>query len=188
MGLPATLRKVLPLVSLRSAAEVDHDICEELEFHLAMATADNQRQGMTAQEARQAAEARFGDFAASRRACQRIDLGAQMWLRRCQLMLLVVLAAAVVYQGLLLVRTRSDSRQRIDELTQTIEQLQASQLASETTHTTAEQEVEHSQEAFRRELRDERNAESLAHWSLEGDVLARPWSDWRALGFDSVGP
>lgn len=179
MQIPIVLRMVLPVSALRSAADVDAEICEEFEFHLAMAEADNLRAGMSAEEARNHAESRFGDMETSRRACQRIDLGPQLWLGRLQLLLLGGLLGAVVYQGVLLVEMRSNSRQRIDELTRTIELLEAARVGVE-------------------QPSDEKTAVAAVSalpalpalptdWD-RGNTLAQPWSDWQTLEGNAAIP
>ena len=73
MSLQQFIRTLLPAVSWQSAADVDSEIREELEFHLEMCVQDNQRAGMSAEEARQDAQRRFGNFEASRQQCRRIQ-------------------------------------------------------------------------------------------------------------------
>jgi hypothetical protein len=76
---------------------VEQEILDELTFHIEMRTLDNQSAGMPADEARQDAVRRFGDFERIHKACRQTLLGERIMLQRIQAVLSVVLLGAVVY-------------------------------------------------------------------------------------------
>lgn len=179
--------RLLSWGTLRSAAEIDAEIRDELEFHLEMQTDENERAGMSAEEARRDAERRFGDFEASRRACQKIDLGPQLLVQRMQLGLLILLAAAVLYQANMLMQVRARSADQIEALTRTIQQLQnIGQEQPSANHTMSY--IHWTPDVGCAEvMQASRDAEVLVDWKRTRDVLATPWSDWHGLADDSEG-
>lgn len=186
MTLAQAMVRLLPGATLQSASEIDAEIRDELEFHLAMRTEENVRDGLPPEEARHDAEQRFGDYESSRRACRKIDLGPQLLVQRVQLTLLVLLAAAVVFQAVVLVNQRASSATQIEALTRTIEQMRnAGQEQSADVPTmpylqlTSRSDVEKARESKQIES-------TLQDWH-RGDVLAKPWSDWRTLQDDAKG-
>ena len=66
----------------RPTRVVEQEILDELEFHLEMRTLDNVRAGMPADEARQDAVRRFGDFQRIRKTCRQTLLGERIMLQR----------------------------------------------------------------------------------------------------------
>src|SRR5262245_21558098 len=80
---------------LRSRREVDDEIADELEFHVAMRAAELERDGLAPDRARVEAERRFGDRARVAKACRRAQIGERVMLQRVQAVLLVGLIAAV---------------------------------------------------------------------------------------------
>jgi hypothetical protein len=97
MQFPQTLAAYLRLPDRRPIGEIDSDILDELTFHVEMRTSDNQRAGMSPEEARADALGRFGDFDRTRRRCRRILLGDRIMLQRLQAVVTLVLLGAVVY-------------------------------------------------------------------------------------------
>ncbi len=187
MSIQRAAGALLPWATLRSAADIDADIREELEFHLAMRTEENERGGMSADEARRDAESRFGDFEARRRECQRIDLGPRLLMQRLQLGLLLLLVAIVVYQAIMLTRMRSQSSDRIEALTRTIQQLQsaspepaASRQAMPYLHWSR---VAVGSESTRAKF----DAAVLDDWTRDRDPLAAPWCDWQGVAVEADG-
>ncbi len=79
----------------RSVDDVDGEIREELELHLALRTEANIAAGMDPDAARRDAEARFGDVEKIRRSCRRVQLGERIMLQRAKTALLGVLVIAV---------------------------------------------------------------------------------------------
>ncbi len=192
MGIQHVLQACWPLAASQTTAEIDAEIREELEFHLAMRTRDNLRVGMSAEEARRDAQQRFGDFEVSRRACRQIALGTRLMLQRIQTVLLVVLLGAVVYLGLRLVDLQTANRKQIERLAATIQQLQnvrqpdqgatttipfvqwklgtASLAATEDNSTRADKSAVWN-----------RADDSLDRLWLDRSWLDRSWSDWDSL-------
>ncbi len=180
--------ELLPWSNLRSVADIDADIRDELEFHLAMCTEENVRAGMSADEARRDAESRFGDFEARRRECQKIVLGPRLLMQRLQLALLALLATIVIYQAVVLTQMRAQSSDRIETLTRTIQQLQqsASHESVESRHTMP---YMHWSPDFvgPESIQVMPDAEVLAHWNNNQDALATPWCDWQDVAIDAEG-
>ena len=61
---------------------------------------DNVKAGMSADEARQDAVNRFGDFERIHKACRRTLLGERIMLQRVQAVLTLVLLGAVIFMGM----------------------------------------------------------------------------------------
>ncbi|HKE01625.1 MAG TPA: permease prefix domain 1-containing protein [Planctomycetota bacterium] len=80
----------------RTVREVDDEIHDELEFHLAMRVRDNVAAGMSEDDARRDAERRFGDVDVVRRECRKTQLGDRLMVQRLSLVLMLVVLAAVV--------------------------------------------------------------------------------------------
>ncbi|MEM8864490.1 MAG: permease prefix domain 1-containing protein [Planctomycetota bacterium] len=80
----------------RDPADVEDDIAAELEFHLDMLAEENERQGMAPDQARQAAEATFGDREAFAKQCRQIKRGDIVMLQRFVAIVSVVLVLSVV--------------------------------------------------------------------------------------------
>ncbi len=164
----------------RSAAEVDADIRDEFEFHIAMRTEDNLSQGMSPDEARSEAEAKFGDFESSRNACRKIDLGPRLLMQKLQVALLVALAAAVAYQAVENVRLRARAADEIASLTRTVEQLRSSgrhlaigERAAAGGFSAVDGQETASAASLHVPLPDD--------WGRERRSLAEPWCDWGKL-------
>jgi hypothetical protein len=83
----------------RPIREIEQEIADELEFHIEMRTLDNANAGMSADEARQDAMRRFGDFERIRKACRQTLLGERIMLQRIQAVLTVALLGAVIFLG-----------------------------------------------------------------------------------------
>jgi RNA polymerase sigma-70 factor (ECF subfamily) len=83
---------------------VDQEIVDELEFHLDMRTLDNVGAGMSADQARQDALRRFGDFERIHKACRQTLLGERIMLQRLQAILTLVLLVAIIFMGVALYR------------------------------------------------------------------------------------
>src|SRR5215475_7048788 len=90
--LPAQLLHIDP----RSIPEIEQEIVDELNFHIAMRTADNVRVGMSAEAAHESALTQFGDFTAIHQKCRHELLGERIMWQRLQMLLTVALLAAVV--------------------------------------------------------------------------------------------
>ena len=88
----------------RPVRVVEQEILDELEFHIEMRTLDNVSAGMPADEARQDAIRRFGDFQRIHKACRQTLLGERIMLQRVQAILTLVLLGAVIVMGVELYR------------------------------------------------------------------------------------
>lgn len=125
MPLLRTLAAQLRPPDPRPVRRIDAEILDELEFHIEMRALDNQRAGMSAEDARADALRRFGDFAEIHRSCRRILLGERIMLQRVQTVLTIVLLAAVVFMGVALHRSQQANEEATGRMMQAIEQLGA---------------------------------------------------------------
>jgi hypothetical protein len=99
MSWPQTGAFALRLPDPRPTREIEQEIADELEFHIAMRTLDNAKAGMSAGEAQRDAVRRFGDFERIRKACRQALLGERIMLQRVQVVLTLVLLGGVVFLG-----------------------------------------------------------------------------------------
>ncbi len=76
----------------RSRQEIEHDIDDELEFHLEQLVAEERAQGKPADAARQEARRRFGSLEHYRKLCLNVNLKERIMLQRINLGLLVLVA------------------------------------------------------------------------------------------------
>lgn len=120
-----SLADFLPTPDPRPVLEIDDEIREELDFHIAMRTQDNVAAGMTPDEARHDALRRFGDFERIRRACRRIRVGERIMLQRIQTLLTVVLLAAVVFLGMAHYDARRAQEVAAAKMTEALERIAA---------------------------------------------------------------
>jgi hypothetical protein len=82
----------------RPTEEIDDEIAEELQLHLDLLAEEQERRGLTPEEAKQKAAERFGDFNQLLRRCRREKQGDVPMLKRVQAVLtgLLLLGAIVV--------------------------------------------------------------------------------------------
>lgn len=83
----------------RSTREIEGDISEELEFHIAMRAQELVAAGMSPDDARRAAEKRFGDVERVKSSCRKIQLGDRIMLQRLNVVLIAVLLVGVLGLG-----------------------------------------------------------------------------------------
>jgi hypothetical protein len=102
---------------------LEQEILDELKFHLDMRTLDNLGAGMSAEEARQAAVRRFGDFDRIRKTCRRIILGERIMLQRVQAIVTVVLLGAVIALGVEFYRGQRANEAATARIMQVLDQL-----------------------------------------------------------------
>jgi hypothetical protein len=119
----------LPAVDARPISQIEQEIFDELDFHIAMRTEENMSLGMSAEAARSAALAQFGDFAAVQHKCRRALLGDRIMWQRIQMGLSVVLLGAVALLAVQLYNGQRANRAAIDDITSALKQL-APQAAS----------------------------------------------------------
>ena len=136
-GIRTSAAQVLK-IDPRSTAEIDQEILDELDFHIAMRTEENISQGMPADAARQAALAQFGDFSTVYKNCRRALLGARIMWQRIQIVLSVVLLGAVVLLAVQLYTGQRANQAAIDDITSALKQLAP---ASETGAATEKQDA-----------------------------------------------
>ena len=126
-----TLTNRVKSLDTRSIAEIDREICDELEFHVAMRTEDGVRAGLSPAAAREAALARFGDFERIRRSCRRALLGERIMLQRIQAVLTVALLVAVAWLGYANYAAQRANEQTLATLQATIARLDHSAPATD---------------------------------------------------------
>lgn len=123
MSFIETLSACLPAIDARPIGQIEQEIVDELEFHIAMRTEENMTQGMSPEAARAAALDQFGNFAAVQRKCRLALLGARIMWQRIQLGLSFVLVAAVAVLALQLYSGQRANRAAIDDITSALKQL-----------------------------------------------------------------
>ena len=126
MSLIESLASYWRLPDSRPTREIQAEIREELEFHLAMAEEANLEAGLGASEARQDALHRFGDLATIETTCRRIQLGERRILQRVQAALVVFIAIGLLSFGVQTYRYQIHRDAQITELRQSVQQLQDS--------------------------------------------------------------
>ena len=89
----------LPPVDSRSIRDIDREIDDEIEFHLAMRREESIRAGMSPGEAEADAVARFGDVERIHRLCRKAQLGERIMLQRLQTAMTAALLLAVFAIG-----------------------------------------------------------------------------------------
>jgi hypothetical protein len=107
------------LVEPRSSRQVEQEVSEELDFHLAEASSELEASGMSPSEARNLARARFGDYERIRADCLREQTRQLIMIRRIHLVFTAVLIVTVAALGISNVqakrRYRSELMQRTEE-------------------------------------------------------------------------
>jgi len=116
--------------AVRSEAEIEAEIGEELEFHLEQRTRELVEQGMSAEEARAEAERRFGSVERVRQSCRWVQLGERIMLQRIQFVLNLVLVSAVVVLGWSFWQSNASVQDQLHKLSALLEP-RAAALASE---------------------------------------------------------
>lgn len=109
---------------LRSPEELEHDLADELAFHLHMLEREEREAGLDAPVARAVARERFGDPEVIRAACRRVALKERIMLQRINTVLVVLLVLAVVglgVQGWMLNRTNARTLAAVDALRVAVE-------------------------------------------------------------------
>jgi hypothetical protein len=123
MRLLTELAAVLRLPETRPIGQVEEEIRDELDFHLAMRTEENLKQGLSPDAAHADALRRFGDLGRVYRDCRRTLLGERIMLQRLQTLLMVVLLAAVAALGLQFYRWRQNQDALIAQMSQALERI-----------------------------------------------------------------
>jgi len=113
-----TLIAQLPAIDRRSIRDVEQEIRDELEFHLAMRADELVQRGLPAAEARAAAADRFGDVERIRRVCRKVLLGERIMLQRLQVALIVALLFAVIALAYQVYSTQRTMAEVSDQLAQ----------------------------------------------------------------------
>lgn len=98
MGKPVTVSEFF--AGDDHVANVEAEIREELDAHMALCVEQLLSQGHTIDEAQREARARFGNLERTVRACQRAQLGGRFAMKQLQWILIVVLAFSTVALGL----------------------------------------------------------------------------------------
>jgi hypothetical protein len=107
----------LPAVDSRSISEVEREIRDELEFHLAMRAEENARLGMTPAAARAAAETSFGDFSGIYGVCRQALIGDRIMFQRLQTAAIAVLLMSVILLASQMYSENQANRLALAELT-----------------------------------------------------------------------
>ena len=123
MSIIHTLSAYLPGSDTRPISQIDQEIVDEIDFHIAMKMEENMSQGMSPEAARAAAFVQFGDITAVRQKCRRVQLGARIMWQRIQMALSAVLLAAVVFLAFELYNSQRANQAAIDDIASTIKQM-----------------------------------------------------------------
>jgi Bacterial Ig-like domain len=123
MTLIRTLSVRLPAIDPRSIGDIEQEIVDELDFHVAMRTQENTRRGMPLDAARDAALSQFGDFATIHQKCRRTLLGARIMWQRIQMVISIVLLAAVALLAAQLYSGQRANQAALADITSTLKQL-----------------------------------------------------------------
>jgi SLBB domain-containing protein len=113
-----SVRACLPAPQLRTEAQVDAEVDEELAFHLGQLERELVQTGLDPESARAQALARFGDPAAIRNRCRRIAMGDRIMLQRINFMLMLVVLAAVAFLGVQSFVTQRHNAAALRDITQ----------------------------------------------------------------------
>ncbi len=116
MSILATLSHFMGFHDPRSPAEIDSDVVEELGFHVEMRARDPVAAGLSPEEARRAAEERFGDFESIRRQCRAVHLEERSVLLRIQTVLIVCLVIVIAAMAWGMHRSERRSRNEVEAL------------------------------------------------------------------------
>lgn len=120
----------LPSISSRPTSEIEQEIVDELDFHIAMRTEEHMSQGMSPDAARAAALEQFGDFAAVQQKCRRALLGARIMWQRMQMLVSAVLLAAVAILAFQFFSSQRANQTALDDITSRLKQLTPESVAS----------------------------------------------------------
>jgi hypothetical protein len=123
MSWPRTFAILTRPSDWRPAGVVEQEILDELDFHIQMRTLDNASAGMSADEARQDAIRRFGDFKRIHKACRDVLLGERIMLQRVQAILTLVLLGAVICLGMEFYRGQHANEAATAQMLQKLDQL-----------------------------------------------------------------
>jgi RNA polymerase sigma-70 factor (ECF subfamily) len=122
---PGALANYVSAPDPRPFAEVDDDIRDELQFHIAMRTQENIAAGMEPNEALEDARSRFGDFERIRRECRRVRVGDRVMLQRIQVLLTIVLLGAVIFLGVAYYSGQRAQEAAVAKMTEALEKIAA---------------------------------------------------------------
>jgi RNA polymerase sigma-70 factor (ECF subfamily) len=120
-----TLADYLSVPDPRPIAEVDDEIWDELQFHIAMRRQENIAAGMAPDEAEEDARSRFGDIERIRRACRRIRIGDRIMLQRIHVVLTIVLLGAVIFLGVAYYSGQRAQEAAVVKMTEALEKIAA---------------------------------------------------------------
>ena len=126
-----TLTDCVKSLDARPIAEIDREIIDELEFHVAMRTQDGVCAGLSPTAAREAALAKFGNFERIHGQCRRTLLGERIMLQRIQTVLTAALLVAVAWLGYANYTAQRANEQSLAALQATIAELSHSSPASD---------------------------------------------------------
>ncbi|MCA9290049.1 MAG: hypothetical protein KDA25_02910 [Phycisphaerales bacterium] len=123
MGRLTDWRWLLRPLDRRTIERVDDDLRDEFAFHLDQLAAEYERDGRSADDARRAAAARFGDVETYRRRCARIQLEDRIMLQRVNLALMIVVLVAISALFLHVASNQRAQRQALDAIASRLETL-----------------------------------------------------------------
>lgn len=113
----------LPPIDSRSIGQIEQEIVDELDFHLAMRAEENTRHGMSPDAARDAALMQFGDVAKIQQRCRRALLGERIMWQRVQTALSILLLVAVALLAAQLYSGQRANQAALADITNSLKQL-----------------------------------------------------------------
>jgi len=164
-------------------AITEADIREELECHVELRTLENLSSGMTPEEARKDAEARFGNFEQNVRECCHAANGIRGWLKHVQFAMVAMLVIAICWLATSMFRMQSRYE---SELTTLREQLEVHGTAPTPIDGVGDNRMSIKQWKF--PITQSSSQHSNEHeLKIEMPVsLQQPWSDWKALNLNQT--
>lgn len=109
MSLPALLNLLLPHLDPRTSDQIERDVDDEFEFHLASIESELVAAGDSPEQARHAAAERFGDTEKYRRQCRRIAMEDRIMLQRMNAVLMMIVLLAVIGVSVQMYFTQRDN-------------------------------------------------------------------------------
>lgn len=124
MSLADAIANFLRAPDGRPRREIEADIHDELQFHLAMAQNELERTGIPAGEARTQAMQQFGNIAQVEASCRRIQLGERSFLQRIAVGAAIAATLMIAFATLELYRNHVRQTTELTELRRSFAELQ----------------------------------------------------------------
>ena len=117
MSLAALVNQLLPHLDPRTSDQIQRDVDDEFEFHLASIESELAAAGEPPEQARHAAVKRFGDAEKYRRQCRRIAMEDRIMLQRINAVLMVIVLLAIIGVSVQMYLTQRNNSQALAGIT-----------------------------------------------------------------------